>query len=127
MVAPLVADPHNAAGITAFVTAIVLGRPLIVTDTPGARDYVTDGVNGFLVPPADPQAMAEAIERLDTDSDLLARLAEGARQAAPQFTTEGWARALLHGSRTYDVDHWAWAKWRGAMAQTDVQRREMSR
>jgi glycosyltransferase involved in cell wall biosynthesis len=116
MVVPLVADPNIAAGITAFVTAIVYGRPLIVTDTAGARDYVVDGVNGLLVPPADPQAMAAAIERLDTDEVLLARLAAGARQAAAHFSTEAWARALLHGSRNYDAGHWAWTKWRARRA-----------
>ena len=112
MIVPLLEDPHNAAGITAFVTAIMCGRPLVATATPGARDYITDGVNGLLVPPGDPQAMAEAIERLDTDHALLATLAEGARHAAVKFTTEAWARALLHGSRTYDAEHWAWTKWR---------------
>jgi len=113
MVVPLVADPNNAAGITAFVTAIIYGRPVIATDTPGARDYVVDGVNGLLVAPADPQALAEAIERLDTDTALLEKLAEGAQRAASHFTTEAWARALLHGTRNYEPGHWMWTKWRG--------------
>ena len=112
MVVPLVDDPDNAAGITAFVTAIVCGRPVIATATAAARDYVVDGVNGLLVPPEDPQAMAEAIDRLDRDPELLAALADGARAAAPLYTTEAWARALLHGSRTFDADHWGWRKWR---------------
>jgi glycosyltransferase involved in cell wall biosynthesis len=111
MVVPVVADPHIAAGITAFVTAIIYGRPLVVTDTAGARDYVVDGVNGLLVPPRDPQSLAAAIERLDTDPDLLAKLAAGAREAASHFTTEAWARALLHGTRNYDPEHWMWTKW----------------
>jgi hypothetical protein len=57
--------------------------------------------------------LAEAIERLDTDPALLAKLAEGARQAAGHFTTEAWARALLHGTRNYEAGHWMWTKWRG--------------
>ena len=112
MVVPLLDDPNNAAGITALVTAIVCGRPIVATATAGARDYVVDGVNGLLVPPRDPQAMADAIERLDRDPELLAALAAGARAAAPMYTTEAWARALVHGSRTFDAAHWMWTKWR---------------
>jgi glycosyltransferase involved in cell wall biosynthesis len=117
MVVPLLNDPHNAAGITAIVTAIMCGRPVVVTATAAARDYVTDGVNGLLVPPGDPQAMAEAIERLDTDPALLSALAAGARDAAGKLTTEAWARALLHGSGTYDAEHWVWTKWRCRVAR----------
>jgi glycosyltransferase involved in cell wall biosynthesis len=112
MVTPLLDDPQNAAGVTALVTAIVCGRPVVATATAAARDYVVDGVNGLLVPPRDPQAMADAIERLDRDPALLALLAAGARAAAPTYTTEAWARALVHGSRTFDAAHWMWTKWR---------------
>ncbi len=112
MVVPLIDDPYNAAGITALVTAIMCGRPVVATATAGVRDYVSDGVNGLLVPPGDPQAMADAIERLDRDPELLAALAAGARAAAPMYTTEAWARALVHGSRTFDDGHWMWTKWR---------------
>jgi glycosyltransferase involved in cell wall biosynthesis len=112
MVVPLIDDPDNAAGITALVTAIVCGRPVVATATAGVRDYVSDGVNGLLVPPGDPQAIADAIEKVDRDPELLATLAAGARAAAPLYTTEAWARALVHGSRTFDDAHWMWGKWR---------------
>ncbi|WP_104490516.1 glycosyltransferase family 4 protein [Acinetobacter indicus] len=39
--------------------AMAIGRPVITTDVPGCRDTVIDGVNGFLVPKWDPQALAE--------------------------------------------------------------------
>ena len=117
MVLPLIDDPDNAAGITALVTAIMCGRPVIATATAGVRDYVIDGVNGLLVPPEDPEAMADAIERLDRDPELLAALAAGARAAAPMYTTEAWARALVYGSRTFDGHHWMWTKWRNRRAR----------
>jgi glycosyltransferase involved in cell wall biosynthesis len=66
----------------------------------------------LLVPPGDPEALADAIERLDRDTELLAELAAGARAAAPMYTTEAWARALAHGSRTFDRSQWMWTKWR---------------
>ncbi len=39
--------------------AMAIGRPVITTDVPGCRDTVIDGVNGFLVPKWNPQALVE--------------------------------------------------------------------
>lgn len=39
--------------------AMAIGRPIITTDVPGCRETVVDGVNGFLVPKWNPQALAE--------------------------------------------------------------------
>jgi glycosyltransferase involved in cell wall biosynthesis len=117
MVLPLIDDPDNAAGITALVTAIMCGRP---------RHRHGDGRGARLRhrrrervarPPEDPEAMANAIERLDRDPELLAALAAGARAAAPMYTTEAWARALVYGSRTFDGHHWMWTKWRNRRAR----------
>lgn len=41
--------------------AMAIGRPVITTDVPGCRETVIDGVNGFLVPKWNPQALAEKI------------------------------------------------------------------
>jgi len=40
---------------------IGMARPVITTDAPGCRETVIDGVNGFLVPPRDPETLAEAM------------------------------------------------------------------
>ena len=39
--------------------AMAIGRPVITTDVPGCRETVVDGVNGFLVPKWNPEALAE--------------------------------------------------------------------
>ena len=39
--------------------AMAMGRPIITTDTQGCRETVQDGVNGFLVPIKDSDAIAE--------------------------------------------------------------------
>jgi len=41
--------------------ALAIGRPIITTDAPGCRDTVAHGVNGFLVPVRDIDALAEAM------------------------------------------------------------------
>ena len=39
--------------------AMAMGRPVITTDVPGCRETVVDGVNGFLIPKWDAQALAD--------------------------------------------------------------------
>lgn len=56
-----------------------LGKPLVATDLPGARALVADGVNGWLVPAGDADAMAGAVARFARDPALAARM--GARSA----------------------------------------------
>jgi glycosyltransferase involved in cell wall biosynthesis len=46
------------------------GRPLVATDVPGCREIACPGVNGFLVPLDDIEALAEAIDRLALDPQL---------------------------------------------------------
>ena len=59
--------------------AAASARPLIVTDVPGCRHFVRDGVDGFVVPPANPQALADAIAKLAADPALRQRMGEAAR------------------------------------------------
>lgn len=39
--------------------AMAIGRPVITTDVPGCRETVVEGLNGFIVPPWSPGALAE--------------------------------------------------------------------
>jgi glycosyltransferase involved in cell wall biosynthesis len=53
-------------------------KPLIVTDLPSLREIVSDEINGLIVPPSDPEALARAIKRLSDDKLLARKLAENA-------------------------------------------------
>jgi glycosyltransferase involved in cell wall biosynthesis len=71
-------------------------RPLVTTDVPGCRELVTDGVNGLIVPPNDPVALADALTRLAGDPDLRRRLGEQARATVEsQHTDVAVAAATL--------------------------------
>lgn len=94
-VVPLLDDPTRAAGVTVMVMALMAGRPVIASDIPAARDHLRHGVDSLLVPPGDASALAEAILRLDTDRELLERLAAGARVARERLEVDAWAEELL--------------------------------
>ncbi len=57
------------------------GLPVVATDVGGNREVVIDGVTGFLVPPKDPEALAQAMLRLiELPEEKRQRMREAARQ-----------------------------------------------
>lgn len=64
--------------------AMATGRPLIVADAVGCREVVRDGSNGFLVPPRDPAALAEAMVTVVADGGRLEAMAEVSRAMAEE-------------------------------------------
>jgi len=64
----------------ALLEAMACGKACIATDIPGSRDLIEDGRSGILVPPEDPQALAEALHRLISSEDLRIRLGQEARR-----------------------------------------------
>ena len=69
-----------------YVEGMAFGLPAIASTNGGASDVV-DGENGALVPPADPDAVADAIEPLATDPARLARASRAARETAAAHPT----------------------------------------
>ena len=57
--------------------ALACGTPLVTADTPAARELLHDGESALLVPPGDPQGLAEGLRRLAADRALLERLSAG--------------------------------------------------
>ncbi|OIQ95608.1 D-inositol-3-phosphate glycosyltransferase [mine drainage metagenome] len=48
----------HVSGMTVSLEAMATGRPVVITGTPGMRDYVQQGVNGLIVSPGDADALA---------------------------------------------------------------------
>jgi glycosyltransferase involved in cell wall biosynthesis len=82
----------------ALLEAAASARPLVVTDVPGCRHFVRDGVEGFVVPPEDAEALAEALERLARDADLRQRMGEAARLRLLQGFTEASVKQSLRAA-----------------------------
>lgn len=61
-----------------LLEAMSCGRAIITTDWPGCREPVEDGVNGYMIPVKDAQALAEKMKELAADTALLARMADAA-------------------------------------------------
>ena len=62
--------------------AMSMGRPIITTDVPGCRETVVHGLNGFLVPERDAEALAAAMRVLADDAGSRARRGDASRQIA---------------------------------------------
>jgi phosphatidyl-myo-inositol alpha-mannosyltransferase len=69
-----------------LVEAMAAGLPVVATDIPGYREVVQDGVEGHLVPPRDPDALATAILGLLKDPEEAKRLGEAGRQRARRYS-----------------------------------------
>lgn len=71
------------------------GSAIVATDLPAFREIIQHEVNALLVPPDEPQALADALHRLATDSGLRDRLARRARTDVEQYTWQARAQAIL--------------------------------
>lgn len=78
-----------------MLEAAACARPLVVTDIPGCRHFVRDGVEGRLVPPNNPEALADALEDLINDPAKRLAMGEAARaRLMDGFTTADLKRAV---------------------------------
>ncbi len=68
-----------------LLEAQALGVPVIGTNVGGIPDVITDGETGLLVPPSNPQALADAMTRLVSDAALRDRLAANAASKLSRF------------------------------------------
>lgn len=67
--------------------AMACGTPVVTTPY-GVEDYIIHLENAFVIPPRDPEAMAEAILTLYQDQELTSRLKMNAPRDAKRFTWE---------------------------------------
>ena len=88
----VLASSHEGLPV-AVMEAFALGVPVVATAVGGVAEAVTDGVDGLLVPPRDPAALAAAIVRA-ADPDLRAHLAAGAAAAGERYSAAAPVRRI---------------------------------
>jgi glycosyltransferase involved in cell wall biosynthesis len=82
--------PSLSEGLaTVIAEGMSCALPVAVTDVGGARELVRDGIDGFLVSPRDPAALAAAVKRLWEDPELRRRMGDAARERiCTEFTLD---------------------------------------
>lgn len=75
----------EAFGLVA-VEGMSRGTPMIVSAVGGLQEVVENELSGLIVPPGDRRALTSALERLVADESLAARLGNGARLRAQDYT-----------------------------------------
>jgi starch synthase len=87
--------------------AMERGRAVIASNVGGLPEIVDDGVTGLLVPPADPRALADALEALTADPQRVVAMGRAGRERALQefsqerctISVEAIYRTALAGAR----------------------------
>jgi glycosyltransferase involved in cell wall biosynthesis len=76
--------------------AMAHGKPVVATPVGGTAEVVVDGETGLLVPPRDPERLAEAIARVLADREYARHLGEAGRaRVAERFSADAMARRIL--------------------------------
>jgi phosphatidylinositol alpha-mannosyltransferase len=79
--------------------AFAAGTPVIASNIAGYSDVVSDGVDGLLVPPGDPQRLAEELQRAHHEPERLAAMGEAARRSAQRYA---WPRIADQVTAVYE-------------------------
>ena len=98
VVVPLQPNTVRSGGEQTYLNAMALGKVTIVTDSPGASDYITSGETGIIVPAANPEALAEAVAWAThpANRDTARRMGQAARDhVLPRFGPDQWVDRLL--------------------------------
>jgi len=78
-----------------ILEAMAAGLPIIATPQGAITDMVIDGVNGFIVPPGDPAAIAEKVELLLKDEPLRIRMGRASHEIfLKRFTLNRWCEDM---------------------------------
>ena len=79
-----------------IVEAMASGKPVVASAHGGPTEIVRDGETGLLVPPNDPDALADALARLIADPALRRRMgAAGRRRAVKRYSFEAHLAAFI--------------------------------
>jgi phosphatidyl-myo-inositol alpha-mannosyltransferase len=79
--------------------AFASGTPVVASEIAGYADVVSDGVDGVLIPPGDPQRLAEELQSLHIEPGRREAMGRAARESAERFA---WPRIAAQVERVYE-------------------------
>ena len=72
----------------ALLEAVCVGLPVISTDVSGARDLITEGVNGYIVPVGNERALTLALSSMLSSPEKMDEMGGQSKALAPRFREE---------------------------------------
>lgn len=79
-----------------FLEAMASGLPVVTTDTGGVGDIIENGVDGFIVPRRNSQAIADAVEKLLANPDLQEKIGKRAKEKAKNYVWKKTTERVLN-------------------------------
>lgn len=93
----LLAVPSSYEGYgIAYLEGMAFGLPAIATTAGGAREIITHGKDGFLIPPGDDKSLAHCLEMLTLDREKLLAMSLAARSTFLAHPTWEESCARIH-------------------------------
>lgn len=77
-----------------LVEAMAIGKPIVASDVGGIPDLIIHGKNGFLVPPADSEALAMAIMELYRNPTLRINMGQQGKAMSVSFSVESMIQKI---------------------------------
>ena len=91
----MVLASHEEGFSNVLLEGMACEVPIVATNVGGSPESVVDGDTGLIVPPRNPKALAEALEKLISDPDLRERLGKaGRRRVKEHFSREKLIRTM---------------------------------
>ena len=78
---------------TSLIEALAAGLPVITTPNSGVK--LRDGIDGFVVPIGDSDAIARCLDRLSSDPHLRAQMSQNAKERSVEFSLIAYGERLL--------------------------------
>lgn len=78
-----------------LLEAMAATKPIVATSIPGFSSVMTDGIQGMLVPPKDPESLATSISKLLSDPKLRHQLAQNGREHVEAFRWRNVADSVM--------------------------------
>jgi glycosyltransferase involved in cell wall biosynthesis len=89
-------EAFGIVGLEAMASA----KPVIISDIPGVREVIEEGVCGLLSEPMNPKDLGNKITKLLSDPELMRKMGEaGRRKVVDEFT---WEKVVLQTEKTYE-------------------------
>lgn len=96
-----VAASHSDGTSISLLEALACGRPVLVSDIPGNREWIEPGVQGWLFPDGDAESLAQAILQAVEQREQLPEMGRRARQLAEQRAD--WKQNFQHLLHAYQL------------------------